>query len=368
MVNNIKFDNLNKTPVRTKSWLHVNDVTLKDYKAPEIGSFDNVTFNVSDLEGVTIEKLEKGNIIPNKKEFKYGVSEEIINQGDKDFNQGYVIKIARRAKVETPIIIEFNMDKNNTTLVDNITIISEEESEANIIIKYSSLDESEGYHNGILRVFSKDNSKLKLTKVNLLNKDTMNFDSNLSDVKYNGNVDFISIELGGKASITNYHGDLLEETSTSSLYSIYLGQEKKVIDMNYVMTHIGRRSKSKITTKGALKDEANKIFRGTIDFKRGASRSAGVEDEYCMILSPKVKAKALPLLLCEEDDVSGEHAAASGKIDESKLFYLMTRGFSHNDARRIIIEGSFNPIIDKIDCEEIRNEILVAIKGCLDNE
>lgn len=368
MVNDIKFNNLNKTPVRTKSWLHANDVTLKDYEAPAIKSFDNVTINVSDLEGVTIEKLEKESILPQVKEFKYGVSEELINQGNKDFNQGYVIKVARRAKVETPIIIEFNMDKNNTTLVDNITIISEEESEANIIIKYASLDDSEGYHNGVLRVFSKDNSKLKLTKVNLLNKNTINFDSNVSDVKYNGNVDFVSIELGGKASITNYHGDLLEETSTSSLNSIYLGAENKIIDMNYVMTHIGRRSKSTITTKGALKDEASKIFRGTLDFKRGASRSAGVEDEYCMILSPKVKAKALPLLLCEEDDVSGEHAAASGKIDENKLFYLMTRGFSLNDARRIIIEGSFNPIIDKIDCEEIRNEILAAIKGCLDNE
>lgn len=368
MVNDIKFNNLNKTPVRTKNWLHANDVTLKDYKAPEVGNFNNVTITGIDAEGVTIEKIEKGSVLPEIKEFKYGVSEEIINQGDKDFNQGYAIKIARRAKIEDQIVIEFNMDKNNTTLVDNITIISEEESEANILIKYNSLDDSEGYHNGVLRIFSKDNSKLKIAKVNLLNKNTMNFDSNVSDVKYNGNVEFISIELGGKASITNYHGDLLEETSTSSLHSIYLGAEKKVIDMNYVMTHIGRRSNSQITTKGALKDEASKIFRGTLDFKRGASRSAGVEDEYCMILSPKVKAKALPLLLCEEDDVSGEHAAASGKIDESKLFYLMSRGFNHNDARRIIIEGSFNPIIDKIDNEDTRNAILAAIKGCLDNE
>lgn len=368
MVNDIKFNNLNKTPVRTKSWLHANDVTLKDYEAPVIGNFNNVTITGIDVDGVTIEKIENGSVLPETKEFKYGVSEEIVNQGDKDFNQGYVIKIARRAKIENQIVIEFNMDKNNTTLVDNITVISEEESEANILIKYNSLDDSEGYHNGVLRIFSKDNSKIKIAKVNLLNNNTVNLDSNLSDVKYNGNVDFISIDLGGKASITNYHGDLLEETSTSSLYSIYLGAEKQVIDMNYVMTHIGRRSKSEIITKGALKDEASKIFRGTLDFKRGASRSAGVEDEYCMILSPKVKAKALPLLLCEEDDVSGEHAAASGKIDESKLFYLMSRGFTHNDARRIIIEGSFNPIIDKIDNEETRNEILEAIKGCLDNE
>ena len=312
MNNNLNFNNLNKTPVRTKSWLNVNDITLRDYKAPEIGSFNNDKITGSDLEGVTIEKLNKGNVFPLNKKFIYGVSDEIVNQGEFDFNKGYVINIAKNAKVQEPIIIEFNMDNENKTLVDNILIVAEEDSNAKVIIKYNSLDDSEGYHNGVCKIFSKNNSNIQVVKVNLLNKNTMNLDSNLSDVGYNGKVDFVSIDLGGKNSITNYHGDLLEDNSESTLSSIYLGGDKKVIDMNYVMTHKGRRSKSEITTKGALKGEANKIFRGTLDFKRGASRSVGVEDEYCMILSPKVKGKALPLLLCEEDDVSGEHAAASG--------------------------------------------------------
>jgi Fe-S cluster assembly protein SufD len=368
MNNNLNFNNLNKTPVRTKSWLNVNDLTLKDYKAPEIGNFNNDKVTGNDLEGVTIEKLNKGNVFPLNKKFIYGVSDEIVDQGEFDFNKGYIVSIAKNAKVEEPIILEFNMDKDNSTLVDNILIVGEEESKAKVIIKYNSLDDSEGYHNGVCKIFSKNNSNIQVVKVNLLNKNTMNLDSNLSDVGYNGKVDFISIDLGGRNSITNYHGDLLEDNSESSLSSIYLGGDKKVIDINYVMTHKGRRSKSEITTKGALKGEANKIFRGTLDFKRGASRSVGVEDEYCMILSPKVKGKALPLLLCEEDDVSGEHAAASGKIDEGKLFYLMSRGFSYNDARRVIIEGAFNPIIDKIENEKTREEILASIKECLDNE
>ena len=367
MVNEINFSNLNKTPVRTKSWLKVNDVTL-EYKAPAIGTFENVKITANENNGVIIEKIDRDKVLPFNKNFTYGVSEELINQGEKDFNQGYIINVARKAKIEEPIIIEFNMDKNNNTLVDNIIIVCEEQSEANIIIKYNSLDASEGYHNGILKVFSKDDSKLKLTKINLLNNNTMHLDSNVSDVSYNGSVDFIAAELGGKYSITNYHGDLKEESSASTLNSIYLGAKDKVIDINYVMTHRGRRSSSNISTKGALKDEAQKIFRGTIDFKRGASRSTGAEDEYCMILSPKVRSKALPLLLCEEDDVSGEHAAASGKIDESKLFYLMTRGLDYNEARRVIIEGAFNPIIDKIDDKNSREEIFNAIKECLDNE
>ncbi|MBE6054463.1 MAG: Fe-S cluster assembly protein SufD [Clostridium sartagoforme] len=368
MNRNISFNNINKTPVRTKSWLKVNDVTLKDYEAPEIKEFNNCKVTGSDLEGVTIEELRKGNVLPLNKKFIYGASEELINQGELDFNKGFLINIRKRAKVQEPIFIEFNMDKENNALVDNIIIVAEEESEAKVIIKYYSKDDVEGYHNGVCKIFSKNSSNIQVVKVNLLNDKTVNIDSNLSDINSYGNVDFVLIDLGGKVSITNYHGDLIEDNSENNLSSIYLGRDKKIIDMNYVSTHKGKRSKSQITTKGALKDEANKIFRGTIDFKRGASRSSGAEEEYCMLLSKKAKSKALPLLLCDEDDVSGEHAAASGKIDEDKLFYLMSRGLDYNDARRIIIEGAFNPIIEKIEDENTKNEILAAIKECLDNE
>ena len=368
MNRSISFNNINKTPVRTNSKLRVNDVTLNDYEAPQIGEFNNYKITGNELDGVTIEELKKGKVFPINKKFIYGASEELVAQGEFDFNKGFLINISKKAKVKEPIFIEFNMDKENNTLVDNILIVAEEESEANIIIKYNSKDDVNGYHNGVCKVFSKSNSKIQVVKVNLLNDNTVNIDSNLSDISSYGNVDFVLVDLGGKVSVTNYHGDLTEDSSESNLSSIYFGGDKKIIDMNYVSTHRGIRSRSEINTKGALKGEASKIFRGTIDFKRGASKSKGAEEEYCMLLSKKAKSRAVPLLLCEEDDVSGEHAAASGKIDENKLFYLMSRGLSYNDARRIIIEGAFNPIIDKISSEETRSEILAKIKESLDNE
>lgn len=368
MIKEATFKNLNKTPVRTKSWLKANDVTLNDFEAPSLGQFNNVKITSNENNGVKIEKIENGTKMPISKKYEYGVSEELINQGETEFNQGYVITVPKNVKAKELITIEFELDKENLALVDNIIVVAEENSEANIMIKYTSKDDSVGYHNGLLNVISKEHSNVKVTKINLLNKNTLNLDSSQSEVKYYGNVEYLLIDLGGKYSITNYHGDLSEENANGTLDSIYIGGNKKVIDMNYVMTHKGRRTTSNMEIKGALKDEANKIFRGTLDFKKGASRSKGAEEEFCMILSPTVKSKAIPLLLCHEDDVSGEHAAASGRIDEDKLFYLMSRGLSYNDARRVVIEGAFNPIIDKVENEEVKEEILRVIKECLDNE
>lgn len=76
----------------------------------------------------------------------------------------------------------------------------------------------------------------------------------------------------------------------------------------------------------------------------------------------------MPVLLCSEDDVSGEHSASSGKIDESKLFYLMSRGLTYEDAKIVIVRAAFNPIIDAIDDENTINEILEKLNRGLKNE
>lgn len=112
-MNKIQFNNLNKTPVRTKSWLKINDVSIGNYEMPKIKVFNNVNIINDDVEGVTIEKLEKQNIFPLNKKFIYGASEELVNQGEKEFNEGYLIKINKNSKVIEPIIIEFNLDSEN---------------------------------------------------------------------------------------------------------------------------------------------------------------------------------------------------------------------------------------------------------------
>lgn len=366
-MNAIQFNNLNKTPIRTKGWLNINDVSLGELKFGEIEEFNNVKIK-RNIDGVNIQKLENNEVLPLYKEFLYGTSKELISQGKEDFNTGYLITIGKDVKINEPIIIEFNFDKNNTMLVDNLIIVGEENSKATVIIKYKSLDDSKGYHNGICTIYSKRNSEIKLTKVNLLNSNTLHLDSNVSEVEDNGKVDFINVDLGGEYSIYNYQGDLSGEKASSNINSIYLGSKNKIIDINYIITHKGKGSTSDINVKGALQDRAKKAFKGTLDFKTGSAKSSGKEDEYCMLLSKEAKAKAMPVLLCSEDDISGEHSASSGRIDENKLFYLMSRGLSYDEAKIVIVRAAFNPIIDVIGNNIIIEEILNTVDRGLKNE
>ena len=190
-----------------------------------------------------------------------------------------------------------------------------------------------------------------------MNKDSENFDSNVSYVDYGAKVNYVNVELGSKKSFSNIVTNLDEDTAESNLKSIYLVDGDRYTDLNYIMNHRGRRTNSDMEIRGVLKDKGNKMFKGTLDFKKGASRSKGSEEEYAILLDPRVKSDAIPLLLCEEDDVEGQHAASAGKIDGDKLFYLMSRGLSEKESKKLIVEASFKPILDLIPVEVIRENI-----------
>lgn len=85
-----------------------------------------------------------------------------------------------------------------------------------------------------------------------------------------------------------------------------------------------------------------------------------------MLLSDKAKSIALPMLLCTEDDVEGNHSTASGKVDANDLFYIMSRGIEYKEAIKLIVRARFHKIIENIKDEDIKQEILQEIDRRLD--
>ena len=203
--------------------------------------------------------------------------------------------------------------------------------------------------------------------MNFLNTKSQNFLSIENVLEENSNVKYCIVDFGGRSSITNYYSDILGSNAINTVNTIYLGKENQLFDLNYIVELKGKKSKTDIKVQGALKDSSKKHFKGTIDFKKGAVMSKGSEEEFCMLLSDKAKGIALPMLLCSEEDVEGSHSAASGKVNNKELFYIMSRGFSMNEAMKLIVKAKFNDILNEITNEELRNEILDEIDVRLEN-
>ncbi|HEY8362136.1 MAG TPA: Fe-S cluster assembly protein SufD [Tissierellaceae bacterium] len=348
-------------------------IKLENYSFPKIYNYRKEFIKLTDElpDGV---KLEKINDAIDRKKINWLYADEVNGMGkefvpfvNEHYNSGISLYLQRNTKAPNPIVIEFNMDEENPTLVDKNIIVAEPNSEATIIFHYHSDEKVEAFHNGFTEIHAKENSTINIIKIQRMNNLSHNFDTNIAYVKGEGKVNWITVELGSLITGANYTTYLDEVASESNLSSIYLGDGNRKLDLSYSMIHKGPRSVSNIEGRGALMDNAIKVFRGNIDFKKDARLSKGNEEEYVILLSPSVKSDSIPALFCHEDDVQGEHAASAGQINEDQLFYLMSRGLSEKKSKKLIIEGAFKPILDKIPLEELKELIGLEIERRLMN-
>ena len=346
---------LNETPVRTARNFNINNIRLEDNIIPEnIRNFENVDI---------INESSKIAIDNNVKHFKltYGLSKEL--EGIKP-NQSINIEI--NSKINKNVFINFEFDEDNLELVDNIVITANEDTKATVYIKYKTENNIKAFHNGIIKVLAKNNSNINVIIVNLLNNESNNLISIENEIEGNAKLNYNIVDFGGKNSITNYYSNLLGVSSINKLNTIYLGKDNQLFDLNYIGELKGEKSNINIEVQGALKDNAKKNFKGTIDFKKGCKKSVGNENEACMLLSENAKSIALPMLLCSEEDIEGNHSTSSGKIGEKELFYIMSRGFEYKDAMKLMVRAKFNKIIESIKDEKLKEEILSEIDKRLD--
>ena len=169
-----------------------------------------------------------------------------------------------------------------------------------------------------------------------------------------GRVEFVAADIGGGNYSADVEIDLSGDDAAADFTAVYFGSGKRKLDLNYVIRQRGKRTQATMTVRGALKDNCDKIFRGTLDFQRGAKGSTGREFEEVVILSPNTRNRSVPLMLAAEDEVDGHHAVSVGKIDDEKIFYLMSRGLDTAQAQRLIVEAAFAPVIEKIPDENLR--------------
>lgn len=346
----IELKNVNVLPARTWNRLGINDT---DFCAEPAGAARFGGETVSPLpEGV--EKTEK--LFPLA-EIETGMGREAAEFVEKNRTCGVSLRVSAGTKAEKPVILDYQLDDKNPAAVDQTEITAEENSEITVIECYRSGEKLAGFHGGLTKLYAAKGAVIHLIQVQLLGSNCAHFSNVGAFAADDAAIDVVQAELGGKTALSGVNAQLDGFRSRLDMNSIYFGDSSRKIDLNYVARHIGRKTRSEIHLGGALLDESEKTFRGTIDFVRGSKQAVGHESEFNLLFSPKVRNRTAPLILCEEEDVEGQHAASTGKIDEDRLFYLMSRGLSEADAKRLMIEAQFRPVLDRIPDKKVKNEI-----------
>lgn len=263
-------------------------------------------------------------------------------------------------------IININYDLEDKSFVkDHYLLVVPSNKKIEINLNYLNNKSHTSKHYGSFKIIAKEGSEVNINKVQLLSETSQNFEQNFIIIEEGAKVIFNDIQIGSKFKAIAVEAKLKGRRSHCEINSIYFGEDSSLTDISYTMNHFGKKSNSAILSKGALKKHSNKVFRGNLVFEKGSTGSIGKEEEFVILLDDKIKSDSIPALMCSEDDVIGEHAASIGQIDSGKMFYLMSRGLSENEAKKLIVKASFEQISSKLSSEEIKllinNEIEVRI-------
>ena len=345
---------INETPYRTSRNYGINNLEIENEDfCKKLHPFSNFCVkNAQKFEMPKVLDLTTAAVM----------SEDLQKQIDK---VGKVFAFQFEKDCEKPMVLDFNFNEKNDTLVETILFVAKSGVNAQVIVNFQG--DVEAYHNGLVKCVCESGAKLEIAVV-FDNPKMKNFVTFENVLKKNAKLDFSIIDFAGKISAQKFHASLEGENARCGLKSVYFADKQSVVDLNYHEQIFGQNCYAEIEAVGALKDFAQKNFKGTIDFQKGCKKSVGEENETCLLLSKTAQAKTLPMLLCGEEDVDGKHSAAVGKIDEKTLFYIMSRGLDREEALSLAVKAKFGEMLNKLFDDELKEKISKKLEERLKNE
>lgn len=294
-------------------------------------------------DGTFIEKADLKPVVSNPADHPV---QKLINEV---VSNPQVITI--NGKVEEPVVLNF--DFTNPSVASQL-IYAKENSEATVVIVMKGNASASVIQT---KVYAEDYAKIHIAKVQLMDKDAVLLDDTGITCGDNAHAQFTQIELGGLHNDSGLNVTLNGYQSSFKSNVAYLCSGDQFLDMNHIVNHYGKKTECNMKVNGTLKDNAVKTYRGTIDFKNGCAGSKGNEMEESLVLSPKVVNKSLPNILCDEEDVEGEHGATIGRLASDILFYMQSRGISEEEAEKLMSRAKVQAAADLIPDEATRNLI-----------
>ena len=234
------------------------------------------------------------------------------------------------------------------------------------------VDAGEGDGQGLAaiqtKIYAEEGALVRLVQVQRLPKGVTCLNDVGGRCESGAKIEVTHLVLGGHATYQGCQIDLAGHDSALETDIGYLLEAGSKLDMNYNAIHRGKKTTSRIDASGVLKEAAFKLFRGTIDFKHGSAGSVGNEKEDVLLLDDTAINQTIPLILCAEEDVQGNHGATIGKLSEETLAYMAARGIPEETAYELMAKARIHRVCERIPDEATRQLVEQELEGGNDDE
>jgi Fe-S cluster assembly protein SufD len=276
---------------------------------------------------------------------------------------GIFVYIPKNVHVEQPLHSVLWTDHAEEALISHILVYLDDGASLTYVHEVSSSTVLEGdlFHDGNVEIFVGKHANLKFVELQSWGKNVLNFTHERASIDQDGQLEWVFGAVGSKLTKNFTDVDLNGRGSSAKVSGFYFTNGSQHLDLDTQQNHLAPDTTSDLLYKGALLDESRSVWQGMVYVSPDASKTDGYQTNRNLVLGKNARADAIPGLEILTDDVRCSHAATVGKIDATQTFYLESRGIPKMDAAKLVVEGFFDDIMQRIPFEGIRQRFQDAI-------
>ena len=274
------------------------------------------------------------------------------------FTGGHFLYVPDGVVIEQPLLAENYSYESGTTVMPHTLIVAGKNSRFNFLDEYIAKDENEAaYRTGSAEIFVGEGAEVGYVSVQKWGRNSWHFGDQRARLEKDSKLKLFNVTLGGKFSKNRVEASLVGPGASAELKGVYFASGEQFFDFHTLQDHQVGNTTSDLLFKGALQDTARTVYAGLIKIEKHAARSDAYQANRNLVLSDKAKATSIPMLEIDNNDVRCTHGATVGPVDPNHLFYLQSRGIPLRTARRMLVQGFFGQVLDRIPFEQARTLI-----------
>ena len=271
---------------------------------------------------------------------------------------GYVLHVPKGVRIEEPLRVYIKLSEDQQADLSHILLIAEEDSQIVIIEDNASAhQDTAGFHCGAVEIFAGQNANVTYVQVQHWNRHVWNFASQRAVISKDAQLCWVTATFGARLSKLNQAVVLEGNGAHAQLLGLAFTDARQQLDVSTAQEHLSPHTTSDLLYRNVLKDRSQTAWGGNIYVYPDANYTDAYQKNDNLLLSERAHADTLPGLEIEAHEVRCTHGATAGQIDEEQVFYLMSRGIPYDLAERLIVDGFFEPVMERIPMDAVRQEM-----------
>jgi len=272
-------------------------------------------------------------------------------------SDGVVLIVPPGVQVRTPLHSILWAPGGHALFASRLLVVVGEGASVTYVHETASPTESDGsaIHAGIVELAVGDGAQLRFVELQNWGGHVWNFTHEKARVGRDGNLEWIFGAVGSRLTKNFSRIDLVGEGAQGRMSGFYFTDGVQHLDHDTQQNHLAPHTTSDLLYKGALLGQSRSVWRGMIYVAPGAQKTDGYQANRNIVLSRQARADSIPGLEILADDVRCTHGATVGQLEEEPVFYLMSRGLPRHEAERLVVDGFFDPIMQRIPFEGVRD-------------